>query len=962
MTWRLLQALILSWVLALSLEPSKHSGQVKLGGLPVPGAVVTATQNDKRFVTVTDDQGNYAFPDLADGAWKIQVDMMGFSAVQKDVAVSPDGPAGEWELKILPLAEINAATTSARPTTPAPRPAAPRPAAIPAAVGADDGNDLSSSAADGLLINGSVNNGAASPFAQAGAFGNARRMRAVYTGGIGIQIDNSKFDARPYSVTGQNTEKAPYNIAIGGFSLGGPLKIGHVFRQPPNFFFNYQRVQNRNADSRTALMPTAAQRRGDLSAFAGPIVDPSSGLPFAGNQIPAARISAAARALLNLFPSPNSDTVSRYNYQAPLISAQHQDNIQARLGKQINTRNNLNGDFNLQRTANDNPSLFGFLDKSHVWGVNSSIAWNRRIGQRASLTTRYQFSRLTTRVTPYFASAINVSGAAGITGNNQEPLNWGPPNLTFSSGIAALSDAQAASNRNLTHFVSLNGTLNRTKHSLQYGAELRRQQFNVRSQQDARGTFTFTGAASGSDFADFLLGVPTTSSIAFGNADKYFRQSSYAAFLTDDWRVRSGLTLNLGARWEYEGPSHEKYDRLVNLDIARGFTTATPVVGGSLNPDHRGIQPRVSLAWRPLPASSLIVRAGYGIYRNSNVYQSIAAQMAQQGPLSKSLSVQNSLASPLTLTNGFNAGSAATSTTFAVDKDFRVGYAHNWNVSLQRDLPASLMMIATYLGTKGSHLMQQILPNTYPNGAANPCPTCPTNFAYLTSNGSSRRESGQIQLRRRLHNGFTANVQYALSKATDDAGFSAQNPLVAQNWLDLKAEAAPSSFDQRHLVTTQVQYTSGMGKGGGALMSGWQGALFKEWTILSTWNVGSGLPLTPIYLAAVRGTGFSGSIRPDYNGGPPLARSSYSAPAAGKWGNAGRNSVIGPRQFSMNASMARTVRLGDRIAANIRIDATNILNHVAYPAWNMLVTSAQFGLPNQAQPMRKIQSSVRFTF
>ena len=92
-----------------------------------------------------------------------------------------------------------------------------------------------------------------------------------------------------------------------------------------------------------------------------------------------------------------------------------------------------------------------------------------------------------------------------------------------------------------------------------------------------------------------------------------------------------------------------------------------------------------------------------------------------------------------------------------VDPDFRVGYAHNWQASVQRDLPASLTVIATYLGTQGSHLMQEFLPNTYPAGAVNPCPTCPSGFVYLTSNGTlDRGNAGQLQLRRRLRNGFTA--------------------------------------------------------------------------------------------------------------------------------------------------------------------------------------------------------------
>ena len=90
-------------------------------------------------------------------------------------------------------------------------------------------------------------------------------------------------------------------------------------------------------------------------------------------------------------------------------------------------------------------------------------------------------------------------------------------------------------------------------------------------------------------------------------------------------------------------------------------------------------------------------------------------------------------------------------------------------------------MTATYLGTKGSHLMQEFLPNTYPAGAVNPCPACPAGFVYLTSNGRSSATPGQFQLRRRLRNGLTATVQYTLSKATDDAGaFTGREPRTAR--------------------------------------------------------------------------------------------------------------------------------------------------------------------------------------
>src|SRR5713226_3676188 len=385
----------------------------------------------------------------------------------------------------------------------------------------------------------------------------------------------------------------------------------------------------------------------------------------------------------------------------------------------------------------------------------------------------------------------------------------------------------------------------RDRHNVSFGADFRRQQFNYLSQQDPRGTFTFTGTSTGFDLAGFLLGIPDTSSIAFGNADKYFRASSYDAYVNDDWRMSPGFTLNAGVRWEYGAPITELYGRLVNLDINPGFAAVAPVVANHptgpltgqrypdslVHPDKHAIEPRIGISWRPFPASSMVVRAGYGVYYNTSVYQSIATQMAQQSPLSKSLSVQNTPGNPLTLANGFNISASATPNTFAIDPHFQVGYSNNWQVSVQRDLPASMIVTATYLGIKGTRGMQEFLPNTYPAGALNPCLACPSGFAYLTSNGNSMRESGQIQLRRRLHNGFTSTLQYTFAKAIDDSALGGRGQggsLIAQNWLDLGAERGLSNFDQRHQLTLQAQYTTGMGIGGGTLLGGWRGALLKE--------------------------------------------------------------------------------------------------------------------------------------
>jgi hypothetical protein len=355
------------------------------------------------------------------------------------------------------------------------------------------------------------------------------------------------------------------------------------------------------------------------------------------------------------------------------------------------------------------------------------------------------------------------------------------------------------------------------------------------------------------------------------------------------------------------------------------------------------------------------------------VYQSIATLLAQQPPLSTAFSIANRAADRFTLASGFVSVPGATANTFAVDPDFRVGYAHNWQLSLQRDLPGSLNVLTTYLGTKGSHLMQQFLPNTFPAGAVNPCPECPAGFVYLASNGTSSRHAAQFQLRRRLRNGFTATTMYTLAKATDNAaafgGANLSGAAIAQDWLDLEAERGPSSFDQRHLLTAQFEYTTGVGVAGGALLRGVKGALFRGWTVTGQLSIGSGLPLTAVYMMPVRGTGVTGTIRADLTGAPldappgfylnPLA---YAPPPAGRWGSAGRNSVTGPSQFSLNASVSRTFPWGERMNLDWRIEASNLLNRVTYASVNTLVGSPQFGLPNRANPMRKLQTSLRLRF
>jgi trimeric autotransporter adhesin len=1026
---RLLCCVVVLLAAAGAAMASEYHGIVSFNGLPVPGVTVTVTQGGKKFVTVTDAQGFYSLPTLADGATSIDLEMTGFSTIKQEVTVAPDGATAKWDLKLMSLEQIRTAVkpvvsagiavaaTRSEPkkTSDAPKPAADQPPPAPPP------DETVQRAADGLVVNGSVNNAATSQFSMAQRFGNTASGKSRYNFSLYLTVGNSALSAKSWSPSGIDTPKPETSQLLGGFAVQGPIKIPHLLRNGPNTFLQYQRTENTTANTMAGLVPDAAVRTGDFSneknAQGQPVqlYAPTTGLsptciaagvtpgaPIAGNIIPAPCISSQATALLNLYPlpMPNFTGNPQYNYQVPLVTDTHADLLTSTATKTVGRNNQLYGNFGLTSTRSSSPAnLLGYVDATNTLGISTNVNWAHTFNAHTRMQLGYQFSHLSNRLTPFFANRTNVSGDAGITGNLQDPTNLGPPTLGFSNGLTSLTDGVSAFNRNETNGFTSRGTWNHGPHNVSVGFEFRRQEFNYLTQANPRGTFNFTGAASagsaagsGSDVADFVLGVPDGSAIAYGNADKYLRQSVYAAYLNDDWRVSPQLTVNVGVRWEYGAPATETQNRLVNLDVAPGFSAIQPVVAvdpvGTLTgqtyptslmyPDKNGFEPQVGLSWRPIPGSSMVIKAGYGLRYDTSVYQGIAIQMAQQAPLAvKSFSEENSADCVLTLANGFHQCSTTTPNTFGVDPNFRVGYVSTWNLVMQRDLPGSLQMVATYLGIKGTRGVQEFLPNTNPPGTVNPCTSCPpVGFKYLTSSGNSTRESGSLQLRRRLHSGFTASVVYTYSKSIDDdsalggqGAATSGSATLAQNWLDLNAERGLSTFDQRNVASIFLQYTTGMGMAGGTLMSGWKGRVYKEWTIQTQINAGSGLPETPINSGEQVG-GYTASVRPNVTGAPLYASppgrfvnpAAFVAAPIGQWGDARRDAIIGPSQFSLNATMLRTFRMTPKLNLDVKVVGTNALNHVTFTNLYTGITSTQFGLPSAANPMRTLQTSITLRY
>ena len=297
--------------------------------------------------------------------------------------------------------------------------------------------------------------------------------------------------------------------------------------------------------------------------------------------------------------------------------------------------------------TNPYPGVGGSTD---VRSYDLPLSYTRTFGKLTNIM-RADFNRSTTQTQNLYAYTQNIVGDLGINGVSQNPFDWGLPNLSFTN-FGSLQDTNPLLLRNQTITFSDYLVWNHGKHTWRWGGDFRRIQLNTATDSNARGSFIFTGLntsemvngqpvpGTGFDFADFLLGLPQQTSVQYGASSYYFRGNSWDLFAQDEWKIRGNLTINLGLRYEYVSPMTEINNRMVNLDVAPGFTAAVPVLPGQagpytglfpatlVNPDRNNFAPRVGIAWKL--GRNTVLRAGYGINYNTGAYQNIALQLAFQ--------------------------------------------------------------------------------------------------------------------------------------------------------------------------------------------------------------------------------------------------------------------------------------------------------------------------------------------
>ncbi len=528
-------------------------------------------------------------------------------------------------------------------------------------------------------------------------------------------------------------------------------------------------------------------------------------------------------------------------------------------------------------------------------------------------------------------------------------------------------------------------------------------------------------AGTGFDFADFLLGLPQQTSAQFGENNYHFRGNSWDLFAQDEWKMRGNLTLNLGVRYEYVSPYTEINNRIVNLDLSPGVLSlsgGTPVVAvvlpgqvGPYNglypvtlvrPDRNNFAPRVGFAWKPF--SKTVVRGGYGINYNTGAYQSIVQQLAFQPPFSFAETNVQSSPGQLTLQNGFpTTPSAGITNNYAVNPNYRLGYVQIRNLDIQQQIKPTLLLNIDYTGTKGTDLDVLEAPNRTATGIRIPGVQA---FNYQNSVADSEANAGSVRLRKRLAHGFSVGGTYTFSKSLDDASTigagatsgsasaglgaggtgagsgassgtsSAGATNVAQNAFDLSAERGLSSFNQTHRFTADYLWELPFGHDKRWLTgNSVPRAIFGDWQWSGDWTIASGLPFTPRLLGdfsdVQRGT--NGTLRPNLVTGESISipnpsigqwfnTAAFVAPPPGQYGDARRNSIIGPPTKMFDVAFTKIFPLKESRVLEFRAQATNVFNIPQYASIDTQVNSPTFGRVTAVGAMRAIQLTARFRF
>jgi hypothetical protein len=781
-------------------------------------------------------------------------------------------------------------------------------------------------------------------------------------------LRNNALDARNFFNVG---DKAQLQQNQFGGTFGGPIVHNRTF-----FFVNYEGSRVRQGNSSNSLVPTQAERNGDLSGLGVPIKSPLTGAPYPNNVIPTSQINPAMAYFLQFMPLPNTAQGTFY-YNAPFTSNVDQGNI--RIDHRFSDADSLFARYSINNINQYNPGNFptnggdsrpirtqsAVLNETHIFGP--ALINELRLG----------YSRMYRTDIPQ-GLGTNHTVLAGIQGFNETTANFpGFPSITITGfdGISG-NDFSPLTNPTNTYEIIDAVSWNKGAHSIKMGLDLRNARMFSTNGAHSRGDFSFNGAYTGSGLGDFLTGFPTSAARDFPRNLFGETISNYHFYIQDDWKVNSRLTVNLGLRYEYNpqpayfqnqaswfDPTsgqiavslYKGAPNLVTQQVAKFaypqfqqyFVTPQQVglPNNLLVNQYNNWAPRVGLAFRPFSDNKTVIRAGAGVFYllqsgNNTVSQPIInlpfivdenkSQPTVNGV--PTLPVQTFF-QPFSVNSTFNTPYVST-----FDPHNKTPVFDQWNFAVQRGLAANMALEVAYVGSKGTYL-ENFSPFNVPTVNPNdnrpyqdrlPFPQFSTGTT-LENLSNSTYHSLQVKLEKRFSAGLSFLASYVHQKSIDGTG--------ADNPFDLHTQKGPADSDITDRLVVSFEYELPFGRRR-ALLNGLPAVVdgvIGGWHLTGISSFQSGFPFTPqLGPSDPANVNYAYGRRPDVAGTGEISDPSingwfnindFSVPQPYTIGNAGRNILRGPGSQNWDLALLKDFHFTEARYLQFRGEFFNAFNH-----------------------------------
>jgi outer membrane receptor protein involved in Fe transport len=790
-----------------------------------------------------------------------------------------------------------------------------------------------------------------------------------------------------------------------GAAAGGPVTRNKLF-----FFGSYEGVRQRRGGTVSNLVvPTAAERAGNFSDSAQKPRDPVTNQPFPNAIIPPSRFDPAGLKFMELMqvPLPNASG-NRHIYNQPESTDTNQ--YLGRLDYSLSQKQRLSGR-GFRSKAKDLlvaglPVLTSDVSFD-TWNTSGQHTWTVTPTLLAVAQYTWNQSQIDRGPLP-FGSGDGVSyqdmgvkvnrGGTDALGKELVPHYRGGVN-----GYWNLAQDNLVLIDRTTQQFQENISWTRGAHMFKMGGEYRWSKSDRITANGIDPQFTFNGQLSGNAFADFLIGRPVSFTQGSVRINQ-IRAQTYSLYLQDDWKVMPRLSLNFGLRYEPLFPFYSAVDELTVFRPgvqSQRFPKAPPgllyandpgIPRGGTRSDWNNLAPRFGFSWSPSSNLKTSIRGAYGIFYDLPRFHEVS-HFVNSPPYSLQLTVNQpaSFSDPYAgRVNPFPYTPPATpeekaNYTFllpvtvglSMDSSFAAPYVQQWNFNVQREVARDYLVTAAYIGMKGTRLpiRRELNPAIYGPGATlaniNTRRIYAPNFQSIISYENtinSTYHAFQATLNKRFSGGFTIQANYTFSKSIDGMsidvdGFNGQNPL------DSRLDKGLSDFDVRHRFVASFLWEIPGPRTGPAswLLGGWQSnGIFVG-------QAGRAFTVTSGQDRALSG---SGTQRPDMPRDPNLdsgrsraelmARyfdpAAFVLPAAGSYGNAGRNIMVGPGNWNLDFALFKRFRIREDWQIQYRWEMFNAFNHANLNNPRSNIGAARPGEIDTTSGPRIMQMGLRITF